>query len=209
MPHEQLEEVEVIERLQKFPRILKTFLSRSGTVELSLDIDLVGSLYETGAMEEVTNNRLISAIVSNILPYSQQWRHLSIAAPLQYLLPIISLVNYGHAPRLETLLLDFFWEKTSPNVGADEDIALPFRTVLDISRSQKLSALTVYGNCDDSVIIQWNPEQLPQTLSSLMLWNVCLECTWANGDSPLFDAVGSSLRKLFLNWLLKIHPSHS
>ncbi|EJD01983.1 uncharacterized protein FOMMEDRAFT_157150 [Fomitiporia mediterranea MF3/22] len=202
IPLDQNDEAETLRTLQKFSRILQTYLSRSGKVGISLDIDL-SPLYEGQAAVGVEHRELVSPLISSILPYSHQWRHLSITAPLQYLTPIMDLVSSGSAPNVESLTLDFSCDSIFPDFGMNESELLPFSVMLNAAPANCLKSLTIYGNADVRVILCCDLGNLSKSLSHVMFWNVHLEVN-ANHETQLQPATSpmNSLRRLFLAALI-------
>lgn len=152
--------------------MLRTYLSRSGSVDISLDIDLSSVFNGVWAHSDALVEQNTFELVSGFLPFSQQWRHLFVAAPFQYLLPVLSLVERGQVPHLKSLSLDFSCESGFSESRDNGGVRDTFSTVLDVSHCGRLSALTVYGNADDNTILRWRAGALPSSLRGLMLWNV-------------------------------------
>ncbi|KAL5498055.1 hypothetical protein ACEPAH_2986 [Sanghuangporus vaninii] len=112
----------------------------------------------------------------------------------------MSLIERGCAPYLDSLSLDFSCECTSTTSSRGGDVLDTFAAVLDVSRSKRLSSLTIYGNAVDSVVIYWRIGETPVSLQRIMLWNILLKVI-SGSNSEKFHT--NSLCKLSLAALIR------
>ncbi|KAL5514905.1 hypothetical protein ACEPAG_2221 [Sanghuangporus baumii] len=111
----------------------------------------------------------------------------------------MSLIERGCALYLDSLALDFSCERTSTTSSSGGDALDTFAAVLDVSRSKRLSSVTIYGNAVDSVVIYWRIGETPESLQRIMLWNILLKVI-PGSNSETFHA--NSLCKLSLAALI-------
>ncbi|KAL5478243.1 hypothetical protein ACEPAI_2427 [Sanghuangporus weigelae] len=105
----------------------------------------------------------------------------------------MSLIERGLAPYLDSLTLDFSCERTLTTSSGGGDALGTFAAVLDVSRSKRLSSLTIYGIAVDSVVIYWRIGETPVSLQRIMLWNILLKVI-----------PGSNSKKFHTNSLCKL-----
>lgn len=188
-----------------------TYFSRSGAIPLSLDFDLSNAITDSNIDSYDTNSYLTSLIISSIFPHATRWAHLSLAAPLQGVLPIFQFLKSKIPRLLTTLILDLsctplimpheadIQQEMIPNqleVENHNRLAIP----LSLAGLDNLESLTMYGNSDPRVLFNWDLNVFPPSVKKIMLWNVRIQCK----APPLRQQCSNALQTLRLRSSLSL-----
>lgn len=170
-------------KLHRYSEILNVYLARSGAFPLSLDLHIVYDATEVDAIYEEVAQSHATMLVSSILPHVHRWRHLSVTAPFESMVPLLTVLGHSAAPRLESLLLDYsnwsLYSDIQENHEDDRRIKQALVVPLVLTHCVRLGALSIFGDCDQWIIIRWLDPNSTPSLSNIVFWNVNLDIVFS------------------------------